>query len=229
MSASGLLLRELTSQCTNMISLGVLEGAATTSVETTTTTEEETTTTEEPTTTEEETTTSEETTTAESSTTGSETGGAPWRPTITSEPSSTDDSSTQTGCPTGFYGCLATQGGGCCQTDRDCETHSCPAPSSTTIVSDGQTIVVPASDVPSTVTSTCADGWFLCGAEAGPIAGCCPSGYNCGTASCYTTEASETGRVQKEQPEEEDTAALLSSPRLWLLFAFASAFLFIAL
>lgn len=198
-----------------------MEGAATTSVEdsTTTTTEEETTTT---------TTTTEETTTTEDGSSGSETGGAPWRPTITSEHSSIGDSPTQTGCPIGFYGCLATQGGGCCQTDRDCETHSCPAPSSTTIVSDGKTVVVPATDVPATVTSTCADGWFLCGAAAGPIAGCCPSGYECGTASCYTSDSSETGRVQKEQPEEEeDAASLLSKPRLLQLSScvLVSAFL----
>ncbi|KAK3364921.1 hypothetical protein B0T24DRAFT_723929 [Lasiosphaeria ovina] len=29
--------------------------------------------------------------------------------------------------------------------------------------------------------ATCADRWFLCGADAGPaVAGCCPSGYGCG-------------------------------------------------
>ncbi|KAH8170629.1 hypothetical protein LIA77_09410 [Sarocladium implicatum] len=123
--------------------------------------------------------------------------GAPYRPTQTSssddndeetsteaeEPTSSDETitsapeSTQTGCPTGFYGCLATHGGGCCRTDRNCEVHDCPAGSSTTVVSDGQTIVVPVSGAPSEdATATCADGWFMCGKNAGPRPGCCPSG-----------------------------------------------------
>ncbi|CAH0024356.1 unnamed protein product [Clonostachys rhizophaga] len=127
------------------------------------------------------------------------TGEAPWRPTVTDTTTSAPD--TQTGCPTGFYGCLATHGGGCCQTDRECETHSCPAPSSTTLVSNGVTVVVAASNVPAAATGTCAGGWFLCGEEGGSVAGCCPSGYQCGTASCFTVEASQTGSVQKELPE----------------------------
>ncbi|KAJ6783342.1 hypothetical protein PWT90_04341 [Aphanocladium album] len=140
---------------------------------------------------------------------GTVTGGAPWRPTgTTSESSSskattTKDTSTQQGCPTGFYGCLATHGGGCCQTDRNCQTHSCPPQDSTTVVSNGKTIVVPASDVPSTATSTCASGWFMCGSDAGARPGCCPSGYDCGTASCFSVSASQTGSVQKEQPKKD--------------------------
>ncbi len=148
------------------------------------------------------------------------TGEAPWRPTITSELANDDDGSgeTQTGCPTGFYGCLATHGGGCCRTDRDCATHSCPAPSSTTIISEGVTVVVAAEDVPTDypATSTCADGWFLCGSEGGPVAGCCPSGYDCGTASCFTVQSSETQEVQKELPGGD--APSLSSGRLGCLW-----------
>ncbi|KAJ4265600.1 hypothetical protein NW762_004894 [Fusarium torreyae] len=143
------------------------------------------------------------TVTATATATGTVTGVAPYRPTGTSVTSSSDEE-TQTGCPTGFYGCLATHGGGCCRTDRDCDTHDCPAPS-TTIVSDGATIVVLATDAPPAPgpTSTCADGWFLCGKNAGPVAGCCPDGYDCGTASCFTVQASETGRVQKEFPQAD--------------------------
>ncbi|KAK0384962.1 hypothetical protein NLU13_7440 [Sarocladium strictum] len=150
--------------------------------------------------------------------------GAPYRPTSSSATSkegeggstTTQDEEntteppepTQTGCPTGFYGCLATHGGGCCRTDRNCETHDCPAQASTTVVSDGQTIVVPAGGVAADASATCADGWFLCGRDAGPRAGCCPSGYSCGTASCFTVEASQTGAVQKELPETDGTAGL---------------------
>ncbi|KAH7326115.1 hypothetical protein B0I35DRAFT_126173 [Stachybotrys elegans] len=148
--------------------------------------------------------------------TQSATGRPPWRPTtdpgsaVTSgPPSPTSDTSesTQEGCPTGFYGCLANHGGGCCRTDRNCEVHSCPA-TSTTIFSDGVTIVVPAGDVPATTPATCADGWFLCGRDAGPVAGCCPTGFDCGTASCFTVEASQTQQVQKIFPESASGRAV---------------------
>lgn len=140
-------------------------------------------------------------------------GNPPWRPTgSTSEEEQGTNSQitdTQTGCPTGFYGCLARHGGGCCQTDRNCQTHSCPPVESTTIVSDGKTLVVPVTDVPATATSTCAGGWFLCGEDAGPLAGCCPSGYECGTASCFSAEATQTESVQKQQPEESLAAGVM--------------------
>lgn len=124
-------------------------------------------------------------------------GGAPWRPI---SGSSTSDEPTQSGCPTGFYGCLATHGGGCCRTDRNCHTSSCPPQASKTITSNGVTLVVPDTDVPANPTATCAGGWFLCGSDAGPVAGCCPSGYECGTASCFTTGPTKTGSVQKHLP-----------------------------
>ncbi|KAI0134160.1 hypothetical protein BJ170DRAFT_591147 [Xylariales sp. AK1849] len=149
------------------------------------------------------TTTTTSTPTATSTTTG---GQPPYRPTSGSGSSTTEaPSTTSTGdyCPTGFYACLATAGSGCCRTGRDCVTTSCPPVSSTTITSNGATIVVPASDVPSTdaqPTSTCATGWFLCGTDAGPVAGCCPSGYDCGTASCTLNAATATATVQKELP-----------------------------
>ncbi|KAB5554685.1 hypothetical protein GE09DRAFT_136897 [Coniochaeta sp. 2T2.1] len=127
--------------------------------------------------------------------------------TTTPTPTRTTDASAPvrpTGCPTGFYACLATAGGGCCQTGRDCQTTSCPPPpSSTTIVNDnGVTVVVPAGgDVPAaTTTGSCATGWFLCGEEGGNRAGCCPSGYGCGTASCSLVTAGATASVAKGVP-----------------------------
>ncbi|PNP49612.1 hypothetical protein THARTR1_09623 [Trichoderma harzianum] len=175
--------------------------------------------------------------------TGTATGAAPWRPTdATSSSSSSSTTSasrltttapgeTQTGCPTGFYGCLATHGGGCCRTDRDCQTLSCPAPSST-IISHGVTVVVPANDVPTpTASDECASGWFLCGKDAGSVAGCCPSGYKCGTASCFTSSASETNSLQKQQPEPEapnKNAATGSIPRNnWLALGGVAGSLFL--
>lgn len=173
-------------------------------------------------------TTKTTTKTVTESDTGTVTGSAPWRPTgTTSEPSTTktttssEETSTQEGCPTGFYGCLATHGGGCCQTDRDCQTHSCPPQASTTVVSDGKTIVVPASDVPSTATSTCASGWFLCGSDVGARAGCCPSGYHCGTASCFSVSASHTGSVQKEQPKKD--SGVMNAASLLMTLSVAAA------
>ncbi|KOS20113.1 hypothetical protein ESCO_006142 [Escovopsis weberi] len=120
-------------------------------------------------------------------------------------------SGTQTGCPTGFYGCSAVHGGGCCRTERDCGVLSCPVPSST-IITHGVTVVVPASDVPATATSTCAGGWFLCGSDAGPVPGCCPSGWACGTASCFAKRASSTSQVQKDAPAKNAAAARGSTP-----------------
>lgn len=69
----------------------------------------------------------------------------------------------------------------------------------------------------------------MCGRDAGPRAGCCPSGYDCGTASCFTVEQSQTQVVQKEQPEKDGVGALrvgyedivmsaiLASAVLWLI------------
>ncbi|OTB15019.1 hypothetical protein K445DRAFT_121120 [Daldinia sp. EC12] len=151
------------------------------------------------------------------------TGGIPpYRPTsgssvataTTTTPASSSSESTSY-CPTGFYACLAREGpGGCCRTGRDCSTTSCPAPppSMTTIISNGATIAVPASDAQQAATQptpTCASGWFLCGEDAGPVAGCCPSGYACGTASCTLATSTATATVQKELPN----AAAASSRR----------------
>ncbi|KAH8671248.1 hypothetical protein BX600DRAFT_242782 [Xylariales sp. PMI_506] len=140
-------------------------------------------------------------TTTTSTGTGSD-GLPPFRAT-SGTGTTTTASTTATGdyCPTGFYACLATAGGGCCRTGRDCVTTSCPPVSSTTITSNGVTLVLPASDVPTaTTTSTCAGGWFLCPSDAGAVAGCCPSGYTCGTASCTLSANSVTATVQKELP-----------------------------
>ncbi|KAI8957775.1 hypothetical protein F5Y11DRAFT_67420 [Daldinia sp. FL1419] len=142
------------------------------------------------------------------SATTTEGGIPPYRPTsgssvtTTAPPSSADSTSY---CPTGFYACLAREGGGCCRTGRDCSTTSCPAPPPmTTIISGGVTIAVPQSDAQAAgdaqPTATCASGWFLCGGDAGPVAGCCPSGYRCGTASCTLATSTATATVQKELP-----------------------------
>ncbi|KJR83213.1 GPI anchored protein [Sporothrix schenckii 1099-18] len=133
-------------------------------------------------------------------------------------------------CPTGYYACVASAGGGCCQTGRNCETTSCPpAPATTTIVNtNGVTVVVPqtAAEAVTTSSATCASGWFLCGANAGPVAGCCPSGYACGTASCSLTGASAT-TVQKELPTAGDGSSTSSGVQSiagiwWLAVAVAS-------
>ncbi|KAI0387066.1 hypothetical protein F5Y04DRAFT_76090 [Hypomontagnella monticulosa] len=143
-------------------------------------------------------------TSASPTNTGTDSGGIPpYRPTSGSTVSS--PSSSISYCPTGFYPCVASAGGGCCQTGRDCATTSCPPPPPmTTIVSNGATIAVPVSDAEaaasSDATKTCASGWFLCGSDAGPVAGCCPSGYDCGTASCTLAASSATATVQKELP-----------------------------
>ncbi|EEY14270.1 conserved hypothetical protein [Verticillium alfalfae VaMs.102] len=141
----------------------------------------------------------------------------PYRPT-SAESQTTESTTSETApaetpedyCPTGFYACLAREGGGCCRTGRDCATVDCPTTPLTTITTDGATIVVPVTDArdaaDAQATETCASGWFLCGDEGGPVAGCCPSGFECGTASCTSASASQTGEVQKVFPEAEGGA-----------------------
>ncbi|KAH9900272.1 hypothetical protein F4778DRAFT_741010 [Xylariomycetidae sp. FL2044] len=147
--------------------------------------------------------------------TDTDTGGLPpVRPTSSSpDPTTTAPSSSAAipsdYCPTGFYACLASAGSGCCRTGRDCATTSCPPPAMTTLTSNGVTIVVAITDADAaaaaataTATAECAAGWFMCGADAGPVAGCCPSGYDCGTASCTLTAdgGAATATVGKELP-----------------------------
>lgn len=100
---------------------------------------------------------------------------------------------------------MARAGGGCCQTGRDCATTSCPPPaSSTTVVNSGGATVVVPLPVPAGAgasrVSTCAGGWYLCPDSAGPQAGCCPSNYACGAASCTLTADGAGATVQKERP-----------------------------
>ncbi|KAI1177730.1 hypothetical protein F4777DRAFT_541107 [Nemania sp. FL0916] len=136
------------------------------------------------------------------STSTSATGLPPVRPTSSGPDTSTPPSTSY--CPTGFYGCSAVAGSGCCRTGRDCSTTSCPPIASTTIITNGATIVVPLTDAQAaaSTTATCAQGWFLCAvdAQAGPVPGCCPTGYMCGTASCTLSAATATATVQKELP-----------------------------
>lgn len=145
------------------------------------------------------TSTSSQATTTTTTATSTGDASAPVRPT---SDSTTASSSSSGFCPTGFYACSAVYGGGCCQTGRDCQTTSCPTTASTTIISSGVTVVVPASDVTAATitTGTCAGGWSLCPTDAGPTAGCCPTGYSCGTASCLLATGSATASVAKELP-----------------------------
>lgn len=119
-------------------------------------------------------------------------------------------------CPTGFYGCLAKHGGGCCRTDRDCATSSCPPTAYTTIIPGPLvTVAVPVSDLPNSAAAaltSCAAGWYLCGSDAGTLPGCCPSGYACDIASCTATGAGATASptLQKEVPGSQ---AALRPPR----------------
>lgn len=132
------------------------------------------------------------------------TGNAPVRPTVTNSDGFPSDY-----CPTGFYPCVARAGGGCCQTGRDCQTTNCPPPqSSTTIVSNGVTVAVPLP-TPEPGAKTCAGGWYLCPDSVGPVAGCCPSGYDCGIASCTSAREGATATLQKEFPSSAAASNML--------------------
>ncbi|TKA27146.1 hypothetical protein B0A50_04483 [Salinomyces thailandicus] len=130
------------------------------------------------------------------------TASAPIRPTTVTTDSSVSTASEQTtmtvessiiadNCPIGYYMCSAYYLGGCCRVGRNCETTSCPSSSSTAILTNGPTVIVPYT---STTTAgnqgSCASGWFSCAADAG--GGCCPSGYECGPASCSATASGES-------------------------------------
>jgi len=137
-------------------------------------------------------------------------------------------------CPTGFYACLAFgSGGGCCRTGRDCATTSCPPPAVTTTITDGGvTVVVPVSDAQDAAsalpTSTCAGGWFLCGSDAGPVAGCCPSGYQCGTASCTLSSGSTpVATAIKELPSSGVLSRKSDHGALWAIIASGMALLMV--
>ncbi len=144
-------------------------------------------------------TTKTTTTSTSASGTSTATGVPPVRPTSDSS-TSTQSSATGTSCPTGFYACEAYYAGGCCRTGRDCQTTSCPPTSSTTIISGTVTVVVPLGSAATVAspTGTCATGWATCAPSDG--GNCCPSGWQCGTASCSSAGATSTALVQKESP-----------------------------
>ncbi|RYP75238.1 hypothetical protein DL769_003849 [Monosporascus sp. CRB-8-3] len=158
-------------------------------------------------------------------------------PTTTLNPSSSPPSSDY--CPTGFYACVASAGGGCCRTGRDCATTSCPPPAAMTTITnnDGATVAVPGgTDAPPTGDGAsedqgqgqCAGGWFLCPEdEGGPVPGCCPEGYGCGTASCTLAQPSATDTVQKQMPGS--AGARWGVPAAWVALAAAGAGVWVVL
>lgn len=128
----------------------------------------------------------------------------PARPTSLSTATTSKGTSEATGggssCPTGFYACSAVYQGGCCRTGRDCDTTSCPVVSSTTMITDGRTIVVPAPTMTGGDGRRCAQGWFSCADTVG--GGCCPTGFACGS-SCSATGGQAT-TVAKNPPDSSD-------------------------
>lgn len=116
----------------------------------------------------------------------------------TGDPVVTDNALTAVStCPIGFYGYAAIHHGGCCRTGRNCDTTDCPAIEDTTLISAGATIVVPVGPAGSfafpTATSGdgyCAQGWYNCGYVLG--GGCCPTGFDCGLASCSLFSGTRT-------------------------------------
>jgi progranulin len=120
-------------------------------------------------------------------------------------------------CPSSFYFCSAYYRPGCCRIGRDCSTTDCPAAaSSSTLVSNGVTILVPVGAstggtsyvttalITGTVAAassfkagSCAGGWQSCAASVG--GGCCPPNYGCGTI-CSATGGGATGVVSKVAP-----------------------------
>lgn len=73
----------------------------------------------------------------------------------------------------------------------------------TALVSDGVTIIASASGAVTTLANdaaqqqgSCASGWYGCPASVG--GNCCPSNFQCGTASCsLAAAASVTGSINE--------------------------------
>lgn len=155
---------------------------------------------------------------------------APARPTGSSDTTTADATTpltTTSGteviavCPTNYYFCSAYYRPGCCRIGRDCSLTDCPsATASTSIVSDGVTIVVPeggltaggsgyvttavitgvVTEGAATTTlgkGSCQSAWQSCGQDVG--GGCCPPYYACGTV-CSATGGGYTGIVSKVAP-----------------------------
>jgi hypothetical protein len=117
-------------------------------------------------------------------------------------------------CPTGFYACSAVYHGGCCRTGRDCDTTSCPVTSSTTIISDGVTIVAPVATTTELAGGNrCAKGWFHCADTVG--GGCCPVGFACG-ASCTATDSAAATTVAKAQATSSGDGVMQRVSRIML-------------
>ncbi|GFF77288.1 hypothetical protein IFM47457_04364 [Aspergillus lentulus] len=165
-------------------------------------------------------------TSSTSSRTTQSTGGLtpPARPTSLSTATTSQSSQTGSICPTGFYACSAYYEGGCCRTGRDCDTTSCPAKASSTITSDGRTIVVPAqTTTAASGTGRCASGWFSCADTVG--VGCCPTGYACGSSCTAVASVSASGTLAKSQPENE--ASRHSIRAIWAIGALGLMMLWI--
>ncbi|KAF4153220.1 hypothetical protein CNMCM8927_001652 [Aspergillus lentulus] len=165
-------------------------------------------------------------TSSTSSRTTQSTGGLtpPARPTSLSTATTSQSSQTGSICPTGFYACSAYYEGGCCRTGRDCDTTSCPAKASSTITSDGRTIVVPAqTTTAASGTGRCASGWFSCADTVG--GGCCPTGYACGSSCTAVASVSASGTLAKSQPENE--ASRHSIRAIWAIGALGLMMLWI--
>ncbi|KAL4774869.1 hypothetical protein BDW60DRAFT_180570 [Aspergillus nidulans var. acristatus] len=172
------------------------------------------------------TTTTSTSTTTSTTTSTSSTGDLtpPDRPTSLSTSTSSE---TETTCPTGFYACAAVYQGGCCQIGRNCDTTSCPAISSTTIETEGRTIIIaePTTSAATAASSqesaarTCATGWFSCADTVG--GGCCPIGYACGASCTAAPTASTTGTVAKEAPTAESIGGAVKynwKTLIWAMF-----------
>lgn len=149
----------------------------------------------------------------------------PQRP--TTDVTTTRTTSGLPGCPTGFYACSATHGGGCCQTDRQCHTYSCPPSVSTTLLSGSLTAVAPTgsgiTDPGNLQTGSCANGWATCAQDVG--GGCCPNSYSCEQSSCMYASASVTLTQGKMAPNAAGLSKAMDTALLMVGLAVSSVVL----
>ncbi|KAF2759485.1 hypothetical protein EJ05DRAFT_299780 [Pseudovirgaria hyperparasitica] len=111
-----------------------------------------------------------------------------------SSPPPSNSPSSSLSCSPGFRSCPASQGGGCCATDRACGSHTCPALSTGPPTSAGAAPPVRPTSESGLITTgpetsagpdACPTGFYMCSAYY--RGGCCRVGRNCDSTSCPAT------------------------------------------
>lgn len=64
-------------------------------------------------------------------------------------------------------------------------------------------------------SGNCAGGWSSCAASVG--GNCCPSGWECGTASCSSISPTQTAVAQKGSPQKSGAGYINIGEKIWTM------------